>query len=395
MKYIIDSPNKIIKSARNIPQTEKWHWCYFGVDMTKRHKIELELSSSRRYYYAKEIRKLSHEMKTPFLDGMASINSNHKDSLKWWATRLPSKSVLQTDFFLLLCYFNLIRKWCIEGLEINGTLLIAVGDPFLLKMLKMSLGNKKGVYVGSPQLDIMKYKIVALIRMVLVRGWFIFKCAIMLFNDFVLKIQYREKYYRMISYNPDVLTCTWVENRCFKQGEFKDMYLGDLLPIYRERNFKAILTTLTGLTYSLKKQLLKLKEDIIIISFFLKFKDCLKATFSIPINICEREKMIFCDYDYSLLFIREYLLEIGSLFHISNLLEYYAYKNYFAKQKDKKLFIYPFENQPWEKMVLLAIKDSGISIRTAGYQHSSVPEMLLTNFLGKNEAEVMPLPDNL
>ena len=54
--------------------------------------------------------------------------------------------------------------------------------------------------------------------------------------------------------------------------------------------------------------------------------------------------------------------------------------------------IYPYENQPWEKMIILAAAERGV--KTIGYQHGGgMPRFMLSYFHGVGEAEREPLPD--
>jgi hypothetical protein len=57
--------------------------------------------------------------------------------------------------------------------------------------------------------------------------------------------------------------------------------------------------------------------------------------------------------------------------------------------------VYPFENQPWEKMMCMALRERAPTLRLLGYQHSTVPRMLLSYFFGAGEVGDVPLPDEL
>ena len=391
---IIDSPGNILKKVKTVPSTTEWHWCYFGVNMNKKREMILNLPASRRTHYSNEIYAYANEMKQPFLDWMAEINSGHKNDFRWWANRLPSKSIEQTDFYLLVCYFRIIKNWCLERSPIEGTLLIAIDDPFLLKMLNNCLKNHDSVRVGSPQMTVIMCFIFTFIKMMARKTLFLLNGMISLLSDFKLKNRYKDKFHNMITDKPDVLIYTWVEQRSFDQaGRFKDVYLGELPSIYRDNNCRTVITAPYWLPKSLKDKALKLKEEFVVVSFFLRFRDYLKAVFTFPLQYPERAKRFFLGDDYSHLFTREILSEISSSAYMGNLCEYYGYRNYFNSHKDIKLFIYPFENQPWEKVVLLAMKHSNVHAKSAAYQHSTVPKLLLCYFLGKNESKSMPLPD--
>jgi len=57
--------------------------------------------------------------------------------------------------------------------------------------------------------------------------------------------------------------------------------------------------------------------------------------------------------------------------------------------------IYPFENQPWEKMLCLAFREEAPAVGLIGYQHATVPPLELCHFLGQDEAKFVPLPDSI
>jgi hypothetical protein len=57
--------------------------------------------------------------------------------------------------------------------------------------------------------------------------------------------------------------------------------------------------------------------------------------------------------------------------------------------------IYPHENRPWEKMLMLAIRQASRNTRMIGYQHAAITPSHLHFFLEEGEAERTPLPDVL
>ena len=54
---------------------------------------------------------------------------------------------------------------------------------------------------------------------------------------------------------------------------------------------------------------------------------------------------------------------------------------------------YPFENRPWEKMLIMGLKSVSPLIRIVGYQHSSLTLGHTNLILIEEESEVVPLPD--
>jgi surface carbohydrate biosynthesis protein (TIGR04326 family) len=79
----------------------------------------------------------------------------------------------------------------------------------------------------------------------------------------------------------------------------------------------------------------------------------------------------------------------------SNLLLYEAVKRWKNAGIPIATFIYAYENQVWEKAYCLALRKFYPSAKIIGYQHSTVPKMLLNHFFSKNELPVMPFPDKV
>jgi hypothetical protein len=72
---------------------------------------------------------------------------------------------------------------------------------------------------------------------------------------------------------------------------------------------------------------------------------------------------------------------------------------YSARSLSKHLTItacvIPFENRSWEKMLVSGLASNGDSIRTVGYHHASITPAHTQLMMGEQEAQVIPLPDNI
>ncbi|MBH49034.1 MAG: hypothetical protein CME71_12775 [Halobacteriovorax sp.] len=74
-------------------------------------------------------------------------------------------------------------------------------------------------------------------------------------------------------------------------------------------------------------------------------------------------------------------------------LNYYIYKRLINKTRIER-FIYTYENNSWERMALLAIKEKP-EIKTIGYQHNVLPQASINMYLSPQESQVSPCPDNV
>ncbi len=392
MKLVVDTPERIVNIAEKFSERDDWDWCYFGIEMDRKNHFFLKMSAGKKHHYAKELNSIAHNLKTPFLDWISRLNMGRCEDVIWWSKQLPSKSVCQTDFFLFVCYFNLAKKWLTTN-QFERTRLIAVEDPFLLKMLKDSFGVSEKNRIAEKIL--IKKFVISIFKFFFIRILFLSKYITLIFFDKLRKITNFRKYHDMVRFKPDILIYTWVEERCFKNKSFQDVYFNDLASLYSRNGYKTMLAVPVWLSARLKKRILDSNVHVVISSYFLSILDCLKTVLTIPPTYPNGNKKIFFGDDYTLLFSREYLLEITSMAFLTNLLEYYAYLNYFNSAKKIKLLIYPFENQPWEKMLILSSRKSRAVKKIVAYQHSSIPSLLLNYFIGKEEGAHMPLPDQI
>lgn len=395
-KFIIGSEGQILRCARKLSANSGWKWCYFGVNIQRKEKIAGSLSASRRYRYAKELRNLAYDLKMPFVDWIARVNARYADDLQWWATNIASKSPLQSHFFLLFCYFNLIKRWVFDGKISESQLLIIVEDPYLLKLLEKEMQKDRvdSVLIKSPSIKLCIFNIAYLMKAAIIPLLFLKDMVFSSFLNGYLRHRFKSECKSSEESLSDVVICTWAEERSFgRDGKFRDFYISGLKEFYDKAGAKTGVCAQPQLSFNIKKKILSRGMKIIIMDFYLKTINWITALFQRPRYMRNENLQNFENVNYGPLFQREFLCEKASVVFYYNLCWHYAYKNYFTKNKQVKLFIYPFENQPWEKMVLFALKKYSSAAGSVGYQHSVVPPLFLNYFLGKDEHRYSPAPD--
>src|SRR5712692_5952854 len=115
-------------------------WCYFGTDLSRRGKVNEILAAGKLISITEELNRVAFDTKQPFLDWIAEIGSRQKNKLSWWASKIASKSPVQTDFFLLVCYHRLFRSW-VFGERQSGTRIVVVEDPWLRSLLRRDFAS--------------------------------------------------------------------------------------------------------------------------------------------------------------------------------------------------------------------------------------------------------------
>jgi hypothetical protein len=191
----------------------------------------------------------------------------------------------------------------------------------------------------------------------------------------------------------DILTCTWIEDRSFKgeDNHFHDPYLGNLSDYYSRMGLKVFSIAMPFLPIHLFKKAYSSKE-IIPSSYFVKLPDILKLLFKTLFFRWRKDIPISSGLDLTPLINYEMLIEKGNFCYV--LLHYLIWLKLFKDPEISCLaLIYPFENQPWDKMMILAKRQTKNKCKAIGYQHTTIPHLDLKYFLGKNNSDVCAQPD--
>lgn len=364
-----------------------WVWAYMGKDIPKRERIAAVLKDDNRYLYSDELKEASCLYKQSFLDWVGEMGKEYSGSILWWAARFASKSTFQTDFYLLFCCIRLLKKWSTQR---NKRLIIFVEDAFLFEAARENLKSSEIFFNASRYFYLKQYLSLAM-RTFLVPVYFFFKYV----TYYLINRVFKKIYKRDILPKVDILIHTWVEKRSFKDNIFRDFYFRDLYSTYEECGYKTLTLTKFKLDISLLRKAYHF-NNIIPLSCFTPFRAIFDVLFT-HLTLFKTDQPLLGGLNLKALLKRERLNDTASPAMRVYLLEYYTYKRFCAYMKENgiKLFVYPFENQPWEKLMLSAFKEEKAPFKTTGYQHSSIPELLFSYDLGKGEAAYIPLPDTI
>ncbi len=178
---------------------------------------------------------------------------------------------------------------------------------------------------------------------------------------------------------------------------YRDQFFG-ILPEYLEARGENVV--IVGSVYSdryfrIIKRLISAKGSVVIPQeYFVSFLDPVR----IIIDILKRrtrinEKVAFRGRDITEI-LKFHLDRDFTDMAFENIMSFYMTKN-LMKRLDVKTYILTYENNPWEKMTLDAIKTCSPSTKTIGYQHTIVSLGKLGMRLGEYEKLHMPMPDRI
>lgn len=370
-------PRDIYKALKMIPK-EPVIWFYLGQDIRQREKIAEALGKENRYFIGSLLQEVAYELRQTFLDFVAKLGFSQKNFLHWWALSVSYKSPLSNDLFLFWCYINVFEQICYSAKE--RILLVFVEDQILYNFLWQKY--RKSNFLFFSRKNIIPELARLVLRGILSRGYFILHCG---------KTLYLKKRFPIKSQliNNRIFIYSWIEDRFFRNGKFTNAYFGRLQEVLENNSFKFTYVTPLFLSLELKKKCSKY-TNFAHLDCFLDFGCLLKTLFSIPRITIQKDFLL-----YKILLWREMAYEFSSPSFLINSLQHHAFKKFImqaCQNQNEVILIYPFENQSWEKMFCIAANKINANVKYIGYQHSTIPLLLLNFFLGKDESEIMPLP---
>lgn len=359
-------------------------WLYLGQDISERERIARRLGGEKRYYTGSLLQETAHEQKQPFLDFMAGLGKKRNNRLYWWATDTAYRNPLTSDLFLLWCYASLLGKLSIgAGYDGKRPLIVIVQDRWLYKALWQRYGVGKGFDFLCGK-TVWQDTLLLNLKLAVVRVQFLFRA----FRYYLASWRMRPQSQPDSGTKDQVYLYSWIQERSFtKDGDFQDAYFGRLPDILKEDGNSVSYLTPPFLPNKLKQKCRDFKSfDFMFLDSCYTLGNIFKSVFSCPgIRHKGEEKWV------GTLLRRQ---ELHEGFFQNHLAYYYAFGKWLRESAtEKATVIYPFENQPWEKMLCLAAAKSGKDIKLVAYQHSTIPSLVLNYFTEKGEAEIMPLPD--
>ena len=369
-------------------------WCYFGTHFERKYKVSQVLPQACSMDIAEMLNRVAREAKQPFVDWIADIGKRQTNKLNWWASRIASKSPLQTDFFLLVCYHRLFSSW-VSGGELSRIRVVVIEDPWLKLMLKRDFSAlPSAVFFGSYR-NIVADAVYWLGRVPVVVAYVTILHVWRKILAVLVNIHYKLHEVCEGSKDARVFLYTWVEKSCFGSSDKPhDVYTGRLEEILKKNGETVTRFSSFSIPSRFLLKLCPFLGNLLLTPLYMTTLDILKSALSFFRIRGLHTLPALEGFSYRLLFYRELLREWGNPGYATYRLSFLSFRRLAQRHASRlKSLIYPFENQPWEKMLCLAFKQEAPGVRMIGYQHASVPALLLSYVLGKGELSFTPLPD--
>jgi len=364
----------------NSTNTKKGPWLYLGTSAKNRQKLADQYAWENEFSQGQLFHQVTEQMRQPFLNFIGDFGAHQKNILGWWSTSLSWKEG-SSDLFLQVCYLkfidDIVKKFPKDQLS------IFIEDPWLYNQTKRLYGPYLAPDNVAWPLYLLRFRQVLL--GVLKRSRWAFRTL----KNFCLQ----KKYWGSNPFpasQKGVGLYSLAQSRCLTSGhDWIDPYLGPLNEILaQEKDLRVFRFTPPG-NNGFEQEIGRRKYyfwpmilNFSLKNFFISLRAHWRPTKGSPKDI----QGLSIDQ----LLLREWWSDIGYATWCQARFTYEC-TDLMLKSGRVKLLIFPYENQPWEKLTVIAAKKNKVAV--LGYQHATVPKFQLSYFLGANESSLMPLPN--
>jgi hypothetical protein len=323
------------------------------------------------------------------LIGLISLECN---SRTWWATNMASKNRETSQLSFLLHEFILI----IESISrTDGRDLLIISPSWVLvDSLKTYLSKNNLEYQHFPDSfgiwkEIILTRAISALRVlhVLIR-------VNMRKVYFTLKLRNRLK--ELSRQKAYYVVKTFLYDHSFDgDGCYRDAFFGSLPNFLKQKEHVLILANIFGSVRLSAEKIQQCESHLILpLEVFLSFKGALRAVTEIVFTkVRIKQRLFFFGYDVTDVVNDE-------LKRTRNGIDFYQFLHYwltcrFLESVRAETFLLTYENNPWEKMCIMAIREFSPHTEIIGCQHTCVPQAAAKLFISKYEKDVIPIPDRI
>lgn len=315
------------------------HIIYVGSKNSMNDLVAEHLNYPRGEYFESIIAKII-TLPLPYLSHMSTINRYLSDAID--------------DSILGMVLIDKISA-------LNGRIIVLTdNDAQSNKIVKFLIENN-----FDAQSDyLLVHKVVNFCRL----SWGYLRSVYQLLMQVSLKSSNQQK-----TNNADIIQITWVNNPDVTRDSLyrEDKYFGPIA--FALKNRISFLGKILFNNPNKRPIINKIRDQDNFIDLMDQFYSVKNKTLAVIMAHSIVLKSIWGRYiagkiDFSGIVRRELLRELVDGRLMRTCLDYYAFKDYFDRVNINKTALYPFENQPWERALILAARKSAFKIKLIGLQ---------------------------
>ena len=396
MEIIISSPDesdvrKVLKDLRN----REFQWIYLGENVSKAINIERQIENKgRRFEIAEDLQKTAKSLRQPYIDYIGKLNIKNNYPW-WWAGRISEKNPFVSKAFLYACYVG-VFKTLIKSKDAKNCFVFLVENEALRNcLLSNSLDSLYKIKRIEPLFHGLLQNLKDLYKVILGKGLFVITHF-----RLILLSRYKYKLNQLPNLKPSkdtVLIQTWLTKNSFKEdSKYHDIYFG-VLPQYLKSNGKnVVVVPFPPPDKETLEKIMGSGEQFLIPEAFLNPSDVIRMVIKTLLYLPRKNKYpLLEEMDISEILYDEHKKDWMETSRDKFLLLYEVVKHMAKMGVPIDIFICPYENLRHEKIFYMALKKFYPSVYIIGYQHATVPSMILNYFISNDEVDVIPSPDGI
>lgn len=369
MIYVIS-----FKDKKNMKKFKSLPWSYLGAEDGLGY-TEAILGSEKRKFVGKDIDRITDSVRDNFVDYIGQVSTFQPNKVLWYSSRVASKSFSQMVMFHQYVYIKLIESYGTSG----ESRLFIVDDLQLLANLKL---------ICPTNVEVKSRLTPDFMNIILKRA----RGSWQFFRIFFYWVALRLFLPSPRPKKGDVLVHSFIDKRVFSRlPEYNDAYFGELEYFLNKNGHNVFRITPLSLDLKYVFMLKKYFKNIVFLSAYLQLTDFFRIFFTrmsieckLPEGSSVKDGKLL-----DLLLKNEERNENETCGFKTYLFYYYSFMGLAKKIPLGLSIIYTFENQPWEKMLNLAL---GRNFKKIAYQHTTIPANWLDYRVSIFEKQ-SPLPD--
>lgn len=359
-------------------------WVYLGKEAPRRAALEARWGRQARPA-GPLLREEFERLRQPFLDFVGSLGRGRRGDPRWWCGLVANRAQGATDLFLLVGYVGYCLRLARERAPSDPPLTVVFEDPWALRAVGEALRGRPGCAFPSPPSLLAPRARLALGGAARRLYWL----ALMLRGRLATLRSYRGAPPPTPPPGSVLIYSHLIARSLKGEAGWSDPFLPGLqeeLEGAGARVFRLTYPDIVGLERESAARASYLRPLMLDVGP----ADFLRIALETPPALPRRADI--GGVEAGLLLQREWWHDFSRRGRLAYLLLYEAARRHFKAARAKCL-VFSWENQPQDKMLVLAAREAGL--RSVGSQTTTVPRFQLPFFLGSRESDDAPLPDAL
>ena len=384
-----------IRALRWVVGPQGWSWAYLGVDFPRALEVACTVGSrAHRLPLGEELVRVTGVTARELVEALGRLRGED-DPLDWWTDSLSERNPYLSPLIRECALLRVVEKW----LGGSGPLLLFI-EGEALRAVICRMGRDQGWRV----VDTARWP--GHVRSVLRRSLRRVGAPTLFLMLGLLRLLQRRLSGRWgidgsAQNPPDTLCFSFVGPEAFSGSpRATDPYWGPLLPWLQARGRRvAIVPVTVGRPLSpaqVASILAKRGAAVVLPEDHLRVRDYFWAAWhGVVAGWRPLRTVPFAGIDIRPLCAEERARHAGSLRLPLTLLHYRIGLRLAQGFNGLRACLYPFENQVWERALLLGLRRGCADLQIVGFQHSTIGPVEMNYFPGKSDWYDLPLPDRV